>query len=289
MSLCAPCHLKAEDTTLSCEALREAAKITAPVLPPQLTADQRYDKWGNPVLPNGTRLRGELFYDEPVQKVLAPVLSLFTDRVKYPRTYHLPWSPGRSADDRVLPSLDGFVGEDVVVTAKMDGENTTLMRDCLHARSLDWEPHPSRTMIKALHARVAPDIPAGWRLCGENLQAVHSIRYTHLPNVFLLFSVWDERNRCLSWAETLDWASLLDLETVPVLYRGPWDEALVRALHESTREGDPCEGYVVRTSEGFPYADFKRRVGKYVRAAHVQTDQHWMRRAVELNGIVRKR
>jgi hypothetical protein len=210
-------------------------------------------------------------------------------RVKYPRTYHLPWSPGRTSDDRVLPSLDGFIGEDVVVTAKMDGENTTLRRECLHARSLDWEPHPSRTMIKALHARVAADIPAGWRLCGENLQAVHSIRYTQLPDVFLLFSVWDERNRCLSWAETLDWALLLDLATVPVLYRGPWDEDLVRGLHQPTRDGDPCEGYVVRTSEGFPYADFKRRVGKYVRAAHVQTDQHWMRRAVELNGIVRKR
>jgi TatA/E family protein of Tat protein translocase len=134
-------------------------------------------------------------------------------RVKYPRTYHLPWSPGRTSDDRVLPSLDGFIGEDVVVTAKMDGENTTLRRECLHARSLDWEPHPSRTMIKALHARVAADIPAGWRLCGENLQAVHSIRYTQLPDVFLLFSVWDERNRCLSWAETLDWALLLDLAT----------------------------------------------------------------------------
>ena len=208
-------------------------------------------------------------------------------RVKYPRTHHLPWSPGRTSDDRVLESLEGFEGRDVVVTAKMDGENTTLMRSCLHARSLDWEPHPSRTMIKALHARVAADIPEGWRLCGENLQAVHSIRYESLPDVFLLFSVWDERSRCLSWGETLDWASLLDLATVPVLYRGPWDEGLVRGLYRPTLDGDPCEGYVVRTSEGFPYGEFKRRVGKYVRAHHVQTDQHWAHQAVVPNGLRR--
>ena len=36
------------------------------------------DKWGNPILPNGQRLRGELFDDEGVQKILAPVLHLFT-------------------------------------------------------------------------------------------------------------------------------------------------------------------------------------------------------------------
>jgi hypothetical protein len=285
VSLCAACHVKAEGTEISCERLREAAKIAAPALPPQLAADQPYDKWGNPVLPNGTRLRGELFYEEPVQKALAPLLSLFTDRVKYPRTLHLPWSPGRSGDDRVLPSLGGLAAGDVVVTAKMDGENTTLMRSCLHARSLEWEPHPSRTMVKALHARVARDIPEGWRVCGENLQAVHSIRYANLPDLFLVFSVWDERNRCLPWAETVEWASLLDLATVPVLYRGPWDEAVVRGLHAPTLGGDPCEGYVARPEEGFPYADFKRRVGKYVRAGHVQTGPDWTRRAVEMNGV----
>ena len=74
-------------------------------MPPHLYRDQPYDKWGNPVLPNGTRLRGELFDDASVQKVLAPVLALFTDRVKYPRTYHLPWSPGLTDDDRKLDDL----------------------------------------------------------------------------------------------------------------------------------------------------------------------------------------
>lgn len=73
--------------------------------------------------------------------------------MKYPRTPHLPWSPGASVDDVRLEGLDGFEGEEVVVTEKLDGENTTLYRDGLHARSMDSAHHPSRTWVKALHAR----------------------------------------------------------------------------------------------------------------------------------------
>lgn len=37
------------------------------------------------------------------------------------------------------------------------------------------------------------------------------------------------------------------------------------------------EGYVVRLVGSFKYLDFVRSVGKYVRAEHVQTNQHWVR------------
>lgn len=79
-SVCGDCHLKAESTEISCDELRQRCGIERVLLPPQLhgDADQSYDKWGNPILPNGQRLRGKLFDDEGVQKVLAPVLHLFT-------------------------------------------------------------------------------------------------------------------------------------------------------------------------------------------------------------------
>jgi hypothetical protein len=83
------------------------------------------------------RLRGELFDDESVQKILSPVLHLFLDYVKYPRTYHLPWSPGMTKDDRQIKSIDVFEGKDIVVTLKMDGENTNWYKDYCHARSLE--------------------------------------------------------------------------------------------------------------------------------------------------------
>ena len=104
-TLCEVHHPEAESTALSVEFLRE--QINGKVLvPPHLYPDQIYDKWANPILPNGRRMRGELFHDQSVQKVLANYLHLFTWKVKYPRTYHLPWSPGVGKDDRVLDGVE---------------------------------------------------------------------------------------------------------------------------------------------------------------------------------------
>ena len=124
-------------------------------------------------MPNGSRIKGELFGDESVQKVLrdGAVAGQFQKYVKYPRTYHLPWSPGATDDDRVLTDEEleaNFVGRMVVVTEKMDGENTTMYNDYIHARSLDSASHPSREWVKNLHAQIQWQIPDGWRICGES-------------------------------------------------------------------------------------------------------------------------
>lgn len=203
-------------------------------------------------------------------------------RYKYPRTPHLPWSPGVASDDVLLVDTREFEGKDVVITEKMDGENTTMYRDHIHARSIDSKHHPSRTWVKSLHGAIAYSIPEGWRLCGENLYAVHSMPYATLPSYFVLFSVWDEHNVCLSWGETEEWAALLGLATPPLRYRGIWDEAKIRGL---TLDTEQQEGYVVRTSEGFAYEAFTRHVAKWVRAHHVQTDEHWLNRPVVPNGL----
>ena len=283
-TLCDPtCHMKAETTELSVEDVRRMAGITTIVLPEHLYDDgTKYDKWGNPILPSGMRLMGEMMADESVRRVLAPVMDRFTYHVRAPRTFHLPWSPGKTTDDRVLTDLSGFEGRDVVVTVKMDGENTSIYgKDgFVHARSVEhMSPHPSRDRVKALASMVGPELPYGWRVTGENITAKHSIHYTHLAEgpawYFNVFNVWTDLNVCLPWDEVAEWATLLDLPTVPVLYRGIWDEKLVRGLFTGTFEGDPMEGYVVRISDGFPLRDYSRVVGKYVRAGHVTSSQHW--------------
>jgi hypothetical protein len=222
---------------------------------------------------------GELFFDESVQKILAPVLNQFVARIKYPRTYHLPWSPGRTKDDRTLDSVSMFEGREVVVTTKMDGENTTFYNDYLHARSIDSQNHPSRNWVKNFHGSKGWQIPGGWRVCGENLFAAHSIHYANLPCFFLAFSIWN-RDCCLSWFDTIEWFNLLDLTPVPVLYQGLWDEKLIRNLDI---EGQ--EGYVVRLANSFSHADFKNSVAKYVRAGHVTTSHHWRFEKVRPNGL----
>lgn len=196
-----------------------------------------------------------------------------SELIKYPRTPHLPWSPGGSNDDSFLDGVSHFEGREVVVTEKLDGENTTMYHDDIHARSLDGRHHPSRDWVKALHGTVAGEIPEAWRLCGENLYARHSIPYFELSSYFFLFSVWDDENRALSWDETAEWANLLKLELVPVWFRGEFDEDLLREL---TLDTVRQEGYVVRVVDSFGYDDFSNAVAKWVRKGHVQTDQHWM-------------
>ena len=107
---------------------------------------------------------------------------------KYPRTLHLPWSDTIGPDgDHVLESVRAFENQQVVVTEKLDGENTTLYRSHLHARSLDSGHHPSRGWIKNFHARLAPHIPDGVRICGENLFALPLNSLRRVAVIFLGF------------------------------------------------------------------------------------------------------
>ena len=106
-TLCPEHHIKAEQTVLSCEEIRKAAGITNTLIPDHLYSDTRLDKWGNIILADGRRLKGELFFDESVQKILKEggILSQFCNYVKYPRTFHLPFSSKVTKDDRVANSF----------------------------------------------------------------------------------------------------------------------------------------------------------------------------------------
>ncbi len=210
-------------------------------------------------------------------------------RYKYPRTYHLPWSEGSTSDDKthsVAKTEEMFAAREVVVTEKMDGENSTMYPDgYTHARSIDSAHHISRSRFKSLAAKVAYHIPDGFRICGENVYAQHSIRYAELEAYFYVFSVFD-KNLCLSWDDTEEYAALLGLPVVPVLYRGTWDANKIASLWAGKSHfGEVGEGYVVRLAESFVISSFADSVAKFVRANHVQTDSHWMSQTVIPNGL----
>lgn len=283
VSLCARHHMEAEETIISPNVLRAFAGITRVLLPSHMYSDEAYDKWGNIYLADGRRVPGELFYDESVQKVIK---GDFVTYFKYPRTFHLPWSPGATKDDRFMnPDAVPWDDREVVVTEKMDGENTTMYRDHIHARAITNSYHPSRSRVKNLHGTIAQDIPEGWRLCGENLQAKHSIAYHDLPSFFMLFSVWNEKNECLSWDETIEWAELIGVPTVPVLWTGIWNEAAISAF-SLPEYSDEREGYVIRLADQFAYSDFRKSVGKFVREGHVdESRHHWAREQMIENAL----
>jgi len=179
-------------------------------------------------------------------------------------------------DDRIHTTTTQWEGREVVVTLKMDGENTTLYPDYIHARSINSGGHPSRAWVKAFHARMAHDIPLGWRVCGENLYATHSLHYEALPSYFLGFALYDERNICLSWDETTEWFALLGVTPVATLYRGIFDRSVLQRV-ETELDYTRDEGYVLRPTDGFHYKDHRLYVGKCVRPNHMQTVHHWFR------------
>lgn len=283
-SLCEKHHIEAEITSLSCEDIREACGIEKTVLPDSYYSDSRYSKWGDVILPNGMRMKGPVFYDGSVQKILTTQLHLYTDYIKYPRTYHLPWSEGRTSDDKTIKDCSMFEGKEVVVTEKLDGENTSIYNGYCHARSIDGRNHWSRSWVKNLQSRIGYEIPESWRICGENLYAKHSIKYDSLESYFYAFSIWDDTNQCLSWKETQEYCSILKMPTVPVLYEGIWDKTKIKALFSEDKR-ETMEGYVVRVKGEFPYRDFSKSVAKFVRKEHVGTAHHWFFTASEKNEI----
>ena len=217
---------------------------------------------------------------------------------KYPRTFHLPWSPGGTSDDKRLVDVAGLVGAELVMTEKLDGSNLTFTRSSVFARSHSGPPaHPSFARAKAIHAAIAHAIPLGLSVFAEYCYAVHSIAYDALPEHALIFGVReDDRDRgdWWSWDETTRLAEELGLPTVPPLFRGI--VATERELERTTTRlsaapssfGGAREGVVVRVAGAIAGDVFARSIGKWVRSDHVQTDEHWQHQAIVPQRLVPK-
>lgn len=213
--------------------------------------------------------------------------------MKYPRTYHLPYSPGATKDDKKLQDdwFEYYRGKEIVITEKLDGENIHMNQKDCYARSDGaptrspwsrniWDPH------EGLYWRIKTLIGSNETLFGENLYGEHSIHYDKLPSYFHLFavsteSVWE------SWKSVKLFGAILGVKTVPELWRGfVYDEKQLKELvnkfvNMSSIYGDTREGVVIRLTNSFKLDDFKHCVCKWVRPNHVQTDEHWTKNWVK--------
>ena len=292
VSLCNDCHLLAEQTILSCDKLRELANIQTVHYPEHFFDDEIYDKWGNIILPSGMRIKGELYGETNLQRILPPsVLTSFLPYVKYPRTYHCPWSMNLQNDDRMHTDMNFFKDKEIIGTIKMDGESCSIYSDYIHARSIDSKHHESRAWVKALQGKIAHEIPKGWRICGENMFAKHSIHYKNLESYFYVISIWDENNIALSWDDTVEYANILGLITVPVFFRGIYNPEFIRTDIDLAFKAyqasllDLVEGYVIRIADKISYKDYRRSYAKWVRKGHVQSSKFWMHEKIIPNII----
>ncbi|GAB2564685.1 RNA ligase family protein [Spirosoma areae] len=213
---------------------------------------------------------------------------------KYGRTYHYPFSPGTSSDDRINHQYasDLLQITELIHTEKLDGENNCLNRYGVFARShAAPSVSPWTNSIRQRWEQIRHEL-GDLEVFGENLFAVHSIAYKRLDEHFFVFAV-REHDVWLSWEETQFYARLLDFPTVPELARtmapiqsGIVEREVLNLISQSSRfdsvearTGTPCtmEGVVSRDVKAYTTADFPHRVFKWVRKGHVKTDEHWTR------------
>lgn len=203
---------------------------------------------------------------------------------KYNRTYHLPWSPGSTNDDRISDNVESLLGNEIVITEKLDGENCGMTDEGVYARShATFTTSAWSREVRQLHKlSVEDELGDGVFLFGENMEGIHSIEYTNLTSYFYIFGIRDN-DIWIPWEKVEEYSYLLDIPTVPVLFKGVANTAkelqqIVEDLVSKPSElGGQREGIVVRTAGMFHNDDFADNVMKWVRKGHVQTDVHWTR------------
>lgn len=212
---------------------------------------------------------------------------------KYGRTYHFPFSPGTTSDDRINHNYWEDIQriKTIVHTEKLDGENNCLNRFGVFARShATPAASPWTSQLRERWNLLKNDLD-DIELFGENLYAVHSIEYKHIESYFHIFAV-----RCLdtwlSWEEVKFYAALYDFPNVPELLmqdvaglskkileqqvldfaNGP---SIFGSVDTLLKQNCTREGIVTRNIAEYQVQDFAHNVFKYVRKGHVKTDQHW--------------
>lgn len=227
------------------------------------------------------------------------------ENMKYPRTYHLPFSPGATSDDKKIPwDFDWFgqmfAGKEVVISEKLDGENSCFTHFDVYSRS---HGAPTRSPWSrnlwandGLLWKIKDFIAEDEQVFGENLFGIHSIEYDKLPAYFFIFAIKND-DRWYSWDEIEEYAKMIDVPTVPVIFRGILKDAQQlenicnQVISNPSHFGKTAEGCVIRIADSFPVYDegqfaFPQNVAKFVRPNHVQTDTHWTNNWKKANLII---
>jgi ATP-dependent RNA circularization protein (DNA/RNA ligase family) len=222
------------------------------------------------------------------------------DFFRFPHTPHLAWlAAGSPRDDKVLSpdQAEELLAHDVVVEEKVDGANVGVSidehgelrvqnrgayltrEDCHPQFKPFWRWLESRS--HDLNGALQPSL----MLFGEWCYAVHSVRYTKLPDWFLAFDVFDRsRREFWSVARRDELAGRLGLSVVPRIAAGHFSfDEMKRLLGQSQLTDGAAEGIYIRRDGG----DRLVARAKLVRPEFTQSiDGHWSRRALQANQLV---
>lgn len=214
---------------------------------------------------------------------------------KYPRTFHLPFSPGATNDDKIAKNVDFLLNTPLILLEKIDGSNLSINKDNVFARTHSGPPkHYSFNFAKSIHASIKHKLVDGLDYFGEYCYAKHSIAYSELPGYFLLFGIrayidgngwWKSWGSVKSFAKTLDIPTVPELEKIQVSSAKELQKAVEKHMNEPSVCGGEREGIVVRLAEAFSVREFSKANLKYVRQNHVQTSEHWMNQEIIPNKL----
>jgi RNA ligase len=235
--------------------------------------------------------------NDPPQReaaILLPQNHYMAISQKYNRTYHYPFSPGATNDDRIQHDYWEHLQQIplLVHTEKLDGENNCLSRHGVFARShAAPTTSPWTESLRQYWHSIKNDL-GDLEIFLENLYAVHSIQYRNLEHHFFVFAV-REQGQWLSWEETKFYAGMMGLPVVPeIKCFAPFTDSKafeqdVISIASGKGAFDPydvvtgrpatMEGIVTRNAQGYSADAFEQNVFKYVRKGHVKTDEHWTR------------
>ncbi|KAF8167285.1 ATP dependent DNA ligase [Crassisporium funariophilum] len=222
---------------------------------------------------------------------------------KFPRTPHLI-NMGAATLDDIHSDVSSFavVQGHVVVTEKIDGANMGFSLSSVRGIVVQNRSHyvnpSSHEQFKKLGAWLErhqeelmtildrdPYFPERYILFGEWMFATHSIAYTHLPDHFIAYDLFDRSAK--TWVDTKTLRRLLEpttISTVPIVHEGrmPTEAELLGLIQQKSRFYDGrIEGVYVKVEANSTV----RLRGKVVRSDFIAGNEHWTRGGLRVNGL----
>ena len=219
---------------------------------------------------------------------------------RFPHTPHIAWlGEGDSRKDKILSlqELSELLTGEVVVEEKIDGANIGFSLDengSLQVQNRGaYLEQPYRGQFSRLNGwlgqfsyKLKIHLPDDIIVFGEWCAARHTLPYDHLPDYFLLFDLYDKKEKKFwSVCRRNEWAKKIGMHTVPSIERGRFSPDRLQDLLIHTRSAfrdGHVEGLVVRNDD----LQWNQKRGKLVRADFVQAmDTHWSRKQLEWNAL----
>ena len=221
--------------------------------------------------------------------------------IKFPRIPHVIDIGGATRDDKIAPhsAITSLINSRQIVTIeeKLDGanmgifinnNNEIIVQNRSHTISASYHPQ-FKLLTKWIHQHTEDLFeilePNRHVLYGEWLYATHSVCYTHLPDWFIAYDLYDKINKTFCSRKVLEnKLSKTTIFHVPMIYEGPIDsidqiiQMTTRISHFSTHV---LEGIIIRFDDNYCDEENGHLISrmKLVRKDFICGNERWNRTA----------